>query len=367
MNWIPIALAVAAGAYQILALVASLYRRRLPPGSPAFIPRVSILKPVRGVDTGFYEAIRSNVAQDYPDFEILFGISDPTDPAIPVIARIAREFPDRLIRTLLVDSKTPNRKAGTVVELAKQATGQVIIISDADIRVPDGYLRAVVAPLANPAVGLVTCAYGARAEHPPARFEALGVAADFGPSTMVAPFVGVDGFGLGSTLAVRTEVLARIGGFESVVTYLADDYQIGRRIHALGLHCVLSDVVVETHLAAETWREVWNHQVRWARTIRVSRGPGYAGLFITYPSVWAAFAALAGYSHLAIGLMVVRYSMAMGAGWIVFGSSDVIRLWWALPIHDFFGMAVWVTGLWGDTVEWGGRVLRITGDGKIVT
>ena len=154
MEWIPIALALAAGAYQLLALIASLYRRRLPPAATGFTPRVSILKPVRGADTGFYEAIRSNAAQDYPDFEILFGISDPTDPAIPIIARVAREFPDRvnpLSAGGIEHAQRQGGQGGRVGEAGHRAGDN--LISDADIRVPEGYLRSVVAPLANPASG----------------------------------------------------------------------------------------------------------------------------------------------------------------------------------------------------------------------
>ena len=175
------------------------------------------------------------------------------------------------------------------------------MISDGDIRVPVGYLERVTAPLADPRVGLVTCAYSARAETWPARFEALGVATDFGPSTMVAPFVGIDEFGLGSTLVVRARDLERIGGFAALSDYLADDYQLGRRIHALGLRCVLSDVMVETHLPGDSWGEVWRHQVRWARTIRVSRAGGYAGLPIANATVWALLAAVTGRWPIASG------------------------------------------------------------------
>ncbi len=180
--------AAVAAAYQIVALLASLSRRRRPvAASGEFAPLVSILKPVRGADPGFYEALRSNASQDYPGFEILFGVADPSDPAIPIIERVAREFPDRPIRWIRTSPTTPNAKVGSLIELRRHAQGSVLLVSDADIRVPLGYLRDVVAPLADPSVGLVTCAYRARAETMPGRFEALGVATDFGPSTMVAP------------------------------------------------------------------------------------------------------------------------------------------------------------------------------------
>jgi ceramide glucosyltransferase len=330
---------------------------------PAF---VSILKPVHGADPGFYAAIRSNAVQEYPSFEILFGADRPDDPAIPAIEKLAREFPNRRIRLFREPAATPNAKAGKLARLASAATGSVLVISDADIHVPDGYLRRVVAPLADPGIGLVTCAYRARGESWPARFEALGVATDFGPSTMVAPFVGVDEFALGSTIALRKADLDRIGGFEAVADYLADDYQLGRLIHGLGLRCVLSEVIVETHLPGQSWSEVWRHQVRWARTIRVSRAGGYAGLPVTHATLWALLAALAGLWQVAVGLMAIRYAMAIVAGCFVLRSIDTLRLWWLIPVRDLWGSAVWAAGLFGRSVEWGGEELRLSADGRIL-
>ena len=357
--------AAVAGTYQLVALLAALARRR-PGRYRGHTPSVSILKPVRGADPGFHEALRSNASQDYPDFEILFGVADPGDPAIPVIERVAREFPRRSIRWIRTHPTTPNAKVGSLMEIAPEARGTVLVVSDADIRVPDGYLRDVVAPLAGPSVGLVTCAYRARAETWPGRFEGLGVATDFGPSTMVAPFVGVDEFGLGSTLAFRREDLDRIGGFKTVSSHIADDYQLGRSIHALGLRCLLSHVVVETHLAGRSWGHVWSHQVRWARTLRVSRGGGYAGLPVTHATLWAALCAAFGLWPAAALLMAARYAMAITAGWWVLGSADTLRLWWMIPLRDLWAFGVWGAGMFGDTVEWGADRLRLTPDGRIV-
>lgn len=355
-------LAAVAIAYQLLALAASFARRRART-TPGFQPSVSILKPVRGASHGLSEALRSNAAQRYPNFEMLFGFSNPNDAAKAVVAQLAREFPN--IRALDTHTRTPNGKAGTLIDLAAAATGDVILVSDADIQVPAGYLERVVAPLADPAVGLVTCAYRARSETFAGRFEALGVATDFGPSTLLAPFAGVDEFALGSTLAFRRADLDRIGGFAAVADYLADDYQIGHRIHALGLKCVLSEVVVETHLAGDSWGTVWRHQVRWARTVRVSRFGGYAGLPATFATLWALLALLLGHPLTAALILAARMAMAIGAGWWVLGSGDVLRLFWLVPVRDLYAVAVWAAGLTGDTVEWGGERFRLHSDGRI--
>ena len=182
---------------------------------------------------------------------------------------------------------TPNAKVGVLIDLV---SGRAL--SDHHRQrfrhlasAPD-YLARVTAPLADPKVGLVTCLYRAVGDTFAARFEALGVATDFAPSALVARLVGVDEFAMGSTLAFRRADLEKIGGFESFSDYLADDYQLGHRLHSSGLKCVLSDVVVETHLGGN-WRDVWQHQIRWARTIRVSKFWGYLGLPVTFATFWA--------------------------------------------------------------------------------
>lgn len=358
------AIALVAILYQLLALLASL-RQLFIPRLPAMAPKaVSILKPVRGADPLFYAAIRSNAEQHYPDFEILFGHSDPADAAVPVVNRLAAEF--RNVRRIATHTRAPNRKVGVLIDLEHEASGEILIVSDGDIRVPPGYLPRVIEPLADPAIGLVTCVYRARAETWPGRFEALGVATDFSPSAMLAPYTGVNEFGLGSTLAFRRTDLDRIGGFEAIAGYVGDDYMLGRKIHELGLKCVLSSVVVETHLAGESWSSIWRHQVRWARTVRVQRPGGYAGLPVTFATFWALVVSCAGLWPLAAAVMAARMAMAIGAGWLVLRSPDVLRLFWLIPFRDLFAAAVWVRAMTGHTVEWGGRNLRLTRDGKIV-
>src|SRR5262249_38994664 len=159
----------------------------------------------------------------------------------------------------------------------------------------------------------------------PARFEGLGVSTDFAPSTLVARMAGGDEFALGSTMAFRRSDLERIGGFASLTDCLADDYQVGHRLHSPSLKWILSAVIVESHLGGN-WRDVWNHQVRWARTIRVSKPLGYLGLPVTFATVWAVVAAIFGHYQIAIALLAIRMAMAIVAGWFVLKSRDVISL-----------------------------------------
>lgn len=366
MIWLALP-AWAAAAYYLLAIIAAFAWRRKQKETPAGMPvLLSILKPVHGRDPQFYQAIRSHAAQDYPEFEILFGVSDAADAACEDIRRLQREFPGRAISWRVVPTKAPNVKVGVLADLAAHARYPVLLVNDSDIAVEPGYFRAVAATLEDPAVGLVTCLYRAHAESWAAGIEALGIATEFAPSVLVARLLGVAEFALGSTMAFRAETLRRIGGFEAIASYLADDYQLGRHISALGYRIVFAPVVVETNLGAETWRQAWRHQLRWARTIRVSRPGGYFGYVVTHATPWAlaAFAAhqwRAGAAALAARLI----AGVLIAGGILKDRPAVARFW-MMPLRDLFGFAVWLAGLAGNTVDWRGRRLRLRPDGRIL-
>ncbi|HTR36982.1 MAG TPA: bacteriohopanetetrol glucosamine biosynthesis glycosyltransferase HpnI [Bryobacteraceae bacterium] len=365
MTWIILALCCAAAAYQFIALAAALnHLRQTAYPKPAAQP-VSILKPVHGRHPGFYEAILSHAVQRYPDFEILFGVAQPDDAARGDIERLIREFPGVPIRLIECKTLAPNAKVGSLIDLAREARHSILIVNDADISVPADYIERVTAPLGNAGVGLVTCLYRAEAHDWPNRFEALAIATEFAPSTLVARWFGVSEFGLGSTLAFRASDLARIGGFEAIRDYIADDYQLGSKLHGLGLRNVISEVVVSTRLATGSWRAAWDHQLRWARTIRLSRG-GYFGLPVTFATLWCLAAALAGLWWVALALLALRIAMAVGAGWFVLRSPIVWKYCYAIPARDFWGVSVWAAGLFGDTVVWGRERLRLDREGRIV-
>jgi len=324
------------------------------------------LKPVHGADPALGEAIRSHTVFG-GEYELLCGVSDPADPAMPLLREMSRELLLMPIPLSIVEcrTKTANAKVGVLADLATAARFPVLIVNDADIRVEPDYLDRVTAPLADPAVGLVTCLYRPSGTTFASRFEGLGVSTDFAPSALVARLVGVDEFAMGSTLAFRRADLDRIGGFAAMGDYLADDYQLGHRIHALGLKCVLSDAVVETSLSGG-WLDVWRHQVRWARTIRVSKFSGYVGLPVTNATLWAVILAALGRWELAAVVLALRLWMALQAGWFVLGSRDVLKLWWLVPARDLFAFAVWIAGLAGDTVTWRGKQLKLDREGRIL-
>lgn len=367
MKYVLGCIAAVSGIYQLLAIAACLSQRRRGKAiSPAAdLSPVSILKPIHGLQPGLREAIRSHAEQQFPTFEILLGYREPNDEAVPHIHQLIAEFAHIPIRTVQCPQEAPNHKVGVLMDLVKAARYDVLIVNDADIVVPPNYIRDVTQPLVDLGVGLVTCIYRAEGVSWPGRFEALGVATEFAPGALVAPFVGVSEFGLGSTLAFRRTDLDRIGGFAAVADYLADDYQLGCKIHALRLRNMIAPVVVSTRLHGRSWSDVWQHQLRWARTIRVSRKGGYAGLPVTFATVWAIAAAACGLWPVALMLLSIRLIMGITAGWFVLRSPDALKLCVIIPLRDLYGAAVWAAAWFGDTVQWGDETLRLNVDGKI--
>jgi ceramide glucosyltransferase len=367
VSYIWAAPAIAAGVYYLIALVAALTRLRLREPLARSAPPVSILKPVRGRDPRFYEAIRSHATLDYPGYQILFGVRDPADPAVADIRRLQAEFPQRDIQLILTTRDAPNGKVAVLTELASLARHPILLVNDSDIVVEPDYLRRVVAPLDDPQTGVVTCLYRACAESWPGRWEAIGIATEFAPSVLVAPLVGVDGFALGSTMVFRAAQLAAIGGFAALESYLADDYQLGTHISRLGLRVRLSPAVVATNLSGASWGEVWRHQLRWSRTIRVSRTAGYYGYLATQAAFWSVIAAVTGHWWIALAVMSMRLITGIVVGRGVLGDRQVSRYWYLMAFRDLWGFAIWLTGLSGDTVEWRGRKMRLSPEGKIVS
>jgi ceramide glucosyltransferase len=333
-------------------------------GTPS-TPAISILKPMHGRDPQLYDALQSHAAQAYPVFEILFGVSDPNDGAVEDIRRLQSAYPEAGISLYVAPTAAPNAKAGVLAELARHARHPVLLVNDSDIKVPPNYLRDVAAALAEANTGLATCLYRAAADSWPSRAEALGIATEFAPSVLVARLLGVAEFALGSTMAFRAETLRQIGGFETIAEYLADDYQLGRHISGLGYRIRIASPVVETNLGAENWPQVWRHQVRWSRTIRVSRASGYYGYAITHATLWAVVAAAAGAWRAAAAALVLRMAAGIWIGAGVLQDRKTLRYCWMIPLRDLFGFAVWVAGLFGDTVVWRGQTLRLRRDGKI--
>jgi ceramide glucosyltransferase len=358
--------AFAATAYYLLAIVAAAaFFRRKPFVTPGPAEPVSILKPVHGRDPRFWDAIRSHAEQDYPAFEILFGVGDPADPALADIERLRCEYPAIPIGVHVVATEAPNAKVGVLMELARRARYPVLLVNDSDILVEPGYLWAVAAPLADPKVGVVTCLYRAESDSFASRSEALGIATEFAPSVLVARLLGNVEFALGSTMVFRSAVLESIGGFAALADYLADDYQLGRRIHERGYRIEFAHAVVATGLGAGSWFATWQHQVRWSRTIRVSRPGGFYGYAVTHATIWAALAWAAGHAWIGAAVLGIRIAAGVLVGAAVLRDRHVLQDFWWIPLRDLFGFAVWIGGAIGRHVQWRDRRLRLRADGRI--
>ena len=352
-------------------------------GPPSgFALGVSILKPVKGLDPGMYEAFASHCRQEYAgEYEILFGVSALDDPAeAPVIAAIERlktEFPERAIRLVETPERLgPNGKMGNVVQLARHARYDYLIVNDSDIRVGRHYLARIMAefekqgsglrPQGTKEVGLVTAPYRGHTHGTlGSKLEALGISTDFFPGVLVA--LKVDGeirFGLGSTLAVSRAALDAIGGFAPLVDTLADDYELGHRISLAGYGVALSREVVETSVPAYTMHGYFAHQLRWARAIRDSRRGGYVGLMFTYGLCWAVLNWLAwGFAIESLALLslalLARVTVALSVGIGILNDRQVLRDLWLLPVRDMTAVAVWVWSFAGNTVTWRGETFRL--------
>lgn len=360
---------VSAIAYYFLCLrsAASFLRTRLSAStrnasSHLPIPPVSVLKPMKGVDPEIYDSLRSHCLQDYPEYEIIFGVSDSGDPAVEIVRRLQKEFPKRSIQLLVCEKKLgANTKVSNLAQMLAAARYEHLIVNDSDIRVKSDYLQRVMRPLSEPQVGVVTCLYrGVAAQTLGSRLESLGISTDFSAGVLVAHYLerGLR-FGLGSTLAFRRRDLEAIGGFQSFVDYLADDYELAHRIAALGLRAHLSDLVLDTFLPAYSLRQFIDHQLRWARGIRECRPLGYAGLLFTFAIPWAALALAvswgAGWAWklLAVAL-ATRLAVAYAVGWGVLRDGQVFRWSWLIPVRDLIAPLVWVASFASRKVTWRG-------------
>jgi ceramide glucosyltransferase len=329
----------------------------------ADLPPVSILKPLKGTDPEMYESFRSHCLQDYPEYEILFGVSDASDPAAELVEKLQREFPSRAIRLVRCEENLgANGKVSSLIQLAAAAKYDFILVNDSDIRVAPDYLRIVIAELQATDTGLVTCLYrGVPADTIASRLESLGISTDFVPGVLAARQIeGGLHFGLGSTLALRRKDLEAVGGFEAIADYLGDDYELGKRIADTGLKVELSNATVDTFLPAYSFSGFFSHQLRWARTIRASRPGGYAGLLVTYTLPWAilCFVLARGATWawaLFAGAALLRLSMVLVAGVSVLQDKDVQRSLWLLPIRDILAVIVWAGGLVGKKIVWRGE------------
>ena len=350
--------------YYLLACFAALaFSRRakeLGSPTPAFEPPVSILKPVHGVDFASYENYASFCNQAYPEYEILFAVNAESDPAIVVVQRLIADYPQRHISLLIgAEYLGANKKVNNLARLTREAKHEILALSDGDVRVGPKYLRNVVAPLRDSNVGAVTSFYrGIAQKNLYAELEAVGASSAFFAGVLMAVWTEGVKFALGASIATTKTWMQKIGGFEAIAAFLADDYEIGHRIAQSGGRVVLSHETVATMYPAQTLRGFWQHQLRWARTVRLCRPASYAALLFTQALPWVMAAALVApapwiaASYLLMYL-VLRLAMAYLVGVSVVGDEVLRRQLWLVPLWDAIHFAVWTASFASNHVVWG--------------
>lgn len=339
---------------------------------PLDCPPVTILIPLCGADFKALDNYGSLCRQDYPQFQIVFGVQDPGDSSIEVVRHLMERFPEKDI-ALVVSEETlgENPKVSNLHNMFSQAKNEHIVIMDSDVRVGSDFLRSILAEFRNGEVGLVTCPYrAAEAPNLPSTFEAIGITGDFMPGVFVARLLEGVTFALGAAMLTTRERLLSIGGFAAFADDLADDYMLGNLINKAGHEVRLSRYVVGTMPVHSSFRAVVRHQVRWARGTRICRPLSYAGIIITHGTALGLLSmAAAGFSTPSIGLLFLalaaRLTMAWTVGVSLMKDAILARNLWLLPLRDLLGFSIWCASFFGNTVEWRGKRFRLIRGGRL--
>jgi ceramide glucosyltransferase len=363
------ALAALGLAYFVAAMLATLRflaERNQP--LARFAPGVSVLKSLKGLDPSMMEAFRSHCRQQYAgEYELLFGVADPADPAAEAVRALQQEFPELPIQLLVCPEPLgTNGKISTLAQMQIHARYNYLLINDSDIFASPHYLQRVMALFAPdeaaPPVGMVTSLYRGRAHGTVwSHLEALGIATDFQAGVLLSKVIeGGLHYGLGSTLAVRRSALEAAGGLESLVNQLADDHEMGRQIDEAGFKVLLTTEVVETGVPAYEWQGFCDHQLRWLRTVRDARPGGYFGMIFTHGFAWAVVNLLVSRASwlscwLLLASLALRLAMAVLVGSIALKDSQVLRRLWLVPVRDLVQLGLWVAGFAGSTIVWRGE------------
>jgi ceramide glucosyltransferase len=359
-------LSAAAAGYGVIAFVA--VRSRIRPASrlPMNLPAVTLLKPLCGAEPETYECLRSFCLQNYPQYQLLFGVSDAEDPVVDIVRRLQREFPQRDLQ-LTVDRALhgTSRKVSNLINMMPRARHEYLVLSDSDVRVPADYLTNVVAPLLDPGVGIVTCAYrGLPRLGVWSLLGAMFINEWFVPSVRVAALAGSRAFAFGATIALRRSVLTAIGGFLPIVNQLADDYRLGELTRGAGLRTVLSHVYVDTYVNSRTLHDLVRHELRWLRTIRAVRPVGYRLSFVTF-SLPVAIAGdwLAGGSAICLAAIGLTALSRVAIHLTTRTERDGAPRLALLAVRDMLTLALWGWSFVSRRVQWRDDSFWITADG----
>jgi ceramide glucosyltransferase len=361
---------VPAWAYLVAAAAAVVrFARRRPPVRPDQ-PAVSVLKPLHGAEPGLYENLRSFAEQDYSVLQLVLGVNDPRDAALPVARSLIGDLPGADI-TLVVDTRAygSNRKVANLENMLEVARHGILVLADSDMRVDRHYLAAVTAPLRDSQTGIVTCLYkGVPTGGKWSELGAMHINFGFFPSALVAESLGLGGGCFGATIALRRETLERIGGFLRVRDELADDHRLGAAVRALGLAVVLSPCVVEDRVTEPSVAALWRHELRWARTVRAMAPAGFAGSVLAHPVAIAAIAATAtGFDFTASMFLVISCLLRWASARVIAGALGLPPAKpWLLPARDGLSFAVFVASFFGRTVLWRDQIFYVEASGQMI-
>nr|MEA2796982.1 ceramide glucosyltransferase [Phenylobacterium sp.] len=371
LAWTLMALSLAGAAYQLIAawqIRALLVQPRA--GRQATAPAVTILKPLHGAEPGLDAALQSFLAQDYPGaVQIVFGVQDPADPAQLVVGSLRRAHPERDV-ALVVDPSPhgANRKISNLINMMGRAKHDIVVLADSDIVVRPDYLRQVVVALETPGVGVVTCPYrGVAANGFWSRLAAMGLTYQFLPSVAVGVGLGMAHPCMGSTIAMRREVLTRIGGFEAFADLLADDYAIGAAVRATGMRSLVAPVLVAHNCTERSLSELARHELRWARTIRGVDPAGFFGSGVTHAVPLALLGIfLSGASFISLAVLAIALICRLWLMREVDRIADAGRRgWWLTPLRDVLSFAIFLGSFFVRAVDWRGTQFRVDAHGAL--
>ena len=338
----------------------------------AFHPAVSILRPICGIDSKTYQNLASFCQQEYPEYQIIFGVQDPQDPSMEVVRQLIKDFANLDIQvTASLYTLGANRKVSNLAHAVNKAKYDILLLADSDVRVEPDYLRRVIQPLSDPAVGVVTCLYRSIAQGWVTTVEALSTSTEFLPGVLVSTALEGIKFAMGQTIVIRRSVLEEIGGFAAIADYLADDFQLGFLPTQAGYKVVLSDYLIDHVMPQSAIAESIHRQTRWLVGIRASRPWGYIGLIFTHGTVTSLLFLLAtGGSVLGWSVLSVAWVMRLAMAWFVgircLGDPVAQKLFWLVPLRDGISFVLWGYSLIGNTVEWRDRQFRLTRSGKLI-
>jgi ceramide glucosyltransferase len=345
-------------------------RRAMPPGT--FAPPVSLLKPLHGLESDLESHLQSFFEQDYPEFEIIFCARTDQDAGLEIARRVAARYP-KIRSRFLCSGNAPyaNAKVWSLERMQNAASHRFFVVSDSDVSVSPGYLRAVMAPFAEERVGLVTCLYRGVGGSFWSRLEAVGMSIEMSAGVLVAEMLEGMKFALGPTMVVRRDCLEKAGGFRALGPYHADDFMLGNMIAASGYRVVLSTHTIDHHVLNSSFLSSVLHQIRWMKSTRFSRPKGHLGTALTFSMPYGLLAAgiAVGLHHPLLGGLLLLWSwasrVALGAivGRLVVEEPRVWRSALLYPLRDLLGSCYWVASYVSNQVRWRGEVYNLLQDG----